>query len=230
MSDQIQPVKSTRGETAGEVVAIALNAVPLVGGVLSDVAESIIANRKNRRLNEFLVTLADQLKGHEDRVNTDFIRSDEFEDLVEDVFSKAAESRQQEKLDALRAIFLNTVFSSCPSYETAAEIAALIDRWQARHVVLVRILSDPVAADRETGNRVGHGGGMTTSISQIIRKLLLAWDDDQIDRTWSDLWDAKIHRSPGTKTMMTDRGISQLENRLTEFGEKVAKYISAPAE
>ncbi len=228
MDEQEQPIKSTPGESAGEVAAIALNAVPMVGGVLSDIAGSIIAKRQNRRLNQFLVTLAEQFQQLDDRVNKDFVQTEDFQDLAEDVFSKAAECRQQEKLDAFRSIFLNTILSTHPSYESAAEIADLIDRWQARHVILVRILVDPAGADREMGGAVGPGGGITTSINQIIRKLLPEWDDDQIDRTWSDLYDAKIHRTPGTKTMMTDTGIHQLDNRLDDFGKKVAQYISDP--
>jgi hypothetical protein len=229
MDGRGEPIKSTAAESAGEIAAIALNAIPLVGGVLSGIAGTIIAKRQNRRLNQFLVTLAGQFQRCEDRVNTEFIQTEEFQDLAEDIFSKAAESRQQEKLDAFRSIFLNTVLSSRPSYATAAEIAGLIDRWQARHVIVVRILSDPAAADREMGGVVGPGGGIVTSISQILHKLLPEWDDDQIDRTWSDLYDAKIHRTPGTKTMMSDSGIHQLENRLTDFGKQVARYISDPA-
>jgi hypothetical protein len=37
-----------------------------------------------------------------------------------------------------------------------------------------------------------------------------------------------MHRTPGTKTMMTDKGINQLENRLTDFGKKVARYLVVP--
>jgi len=228
MDVQEQPLKSTPAESAGAVAVLALNAVPMVGGVLSGIAGTIIARRQSRRLNEFLISLAERFGELEDRVHTQFIQTDEFQDLAEDIFLKASESRQQEKLDAYRSIFLNTVLSNHPSYEAAAEIADLIDHWQARHVILVRILADPAAADREMGGAVGPGGGITTSISLIIQKLLPEWDDDQIDRTWSDLYDARIHRTPGTKTMMTDSGIRQLENRLTDFGEEVAQFISEP--
>jgi hypothetical protein len=229
MDKQEQPIKSTPAESAGEIGAIALNAVPTVGGVLSDIAAKIIAKRQNRRLNVFLVNLAEDLQRLDDRVNKEFVQSDDFQDLAEDVFSKAAECRQQEKLEAFRAIFLNTIKSTHPHYEEAAEIADLINRWQARHVILMQILADPALADREMGGAVGSGGGITTSINQIIRKLLPEWDDDQIDRTWSDLYDAKIHRTPGTKTMMSDMGIHQLDNRLTDFGKNVARYIRDPS-
>lgn len=228
MDEQEQSIKSTPAESAGEVAAIALNAVPMVGGVLSDIAGAIIAKRQNRRLNQFLIRLADQFQQLQDRVDTDFIQTEEFQDLAEDIFSKAAESRQQEKLDAFRSIFLNTILSNHPSYSAATEIADLVNRWQARHVILLRILADPVDADREMGGAVGPGGGLATSISQMLGTLLPDWDDDQIDRTWQDLYDDRIHRTSGTNTMMTDRGIHQLEKQLTDFGQKVAEYISGP--
>jgi hypothetical protein len=222
------PLKTTTGEKAGEVVAIALNAVPIAGGVMSDIAGAIISKRQNRRLNQFLVTLADNLKSLESRVNEDFLRTEEFQDLAEDIFSKAAETRQQEKLDAFRAILVNTVLSDSPTYDEAAEIADLVNGWQPRHIILMHILADPVAADQKMGNAVGPGGGLTTSISTILHKLLPEWDDDQIDRTWKELYDVQMHRTPGTKTMMTDQGINQLQNRLTDFGVKVARYLSLP--
>jgi len=226
--DDDKPIKSTPAESAGEVAAIALNAVPVVGGVLSDIASTIIAKRQSRRLSQFLVALAENFKQLETRVNSEFIRTEEFEDLTEDIFSKVAETRQREKIDAFRSIFLNTILSNHPSYNEAAEIADLVNRWQSRHVILLKILADPVSADHETGDVVGPGGGIATSISQILGALLPDWDNDEIDRTWQDLYDAQIHRTSGTRTTMTDRGIHQLENRLTDFGQKIAGYISDP--
>lgn len=221
-------LNATAGEKAGEVVAIALNAIPVAGGVMSDIAGAVISKRQNRRLNQFLITLANNLKELESRINIDFLHTENFQDLAEDIFSKAAETRQQEKLDALRAIFVNTVLSNSPKYNEAAEIADLVNGWQPRHIILIHILADPLDADTQMGNAVGPGGGLATSISSILNKLLPEWDDDQIDRTWNELYDAKMHRTPGTKTMMTDQGINQLRNRLTEFGEKVARYLMIP--
>lgn len=226
MSESEGPMVPTRGEVTAEIVSIGLSSVPYAGGVLSGVANSFIQKRQNRRLNEFLKDLADDLAEVKENINQKFVTSDEFEDLTEDIFSKAAESRQKEKLDAFRAIFVNTITSERANYDEAAEIVTLINSWQPRHIVQLKILSDPVAADSQRGNVVGSGGGISTSLNQIFTKLLPDWDEDQIERTWSDLYDAKIHRTSGTKTMMTDKGIHQLEGRLTEFGQKVARYLS----
>jgi hypothetical protein len=228
MHDPNEPIGSTSGETTLEVVAIALEAIPHVGGVLSSTASYFLERRKNRRLNKFLVDLAEDLQSVKDQINREFAKSEEFQDLTEDILSKAVETRQQEKLDALRAIFLNTVLSDHPDYGETAEIADLVYGWQFRHVVLLKILDDPRAADEQMGRVVGEGGGLTTSINRILGKLLPEWNEDQIERTWQDLHDKRIHRMSGTRTMMSDTGIRQIENRLTDFGSKVTSYLRNP--
>ena len=225
MANNEKSLNPTKLESAGEIASIAFNAVPVVGGVLSGIADSIIEKRQNRRLNNFLVSIAGDLQALENRMNQEFLQSEDFEDLAEDIFSKAAETRQQEKLQAFKAIFMNTLLSSSPSYNEAAEMADLVDQWQARHIILLKVLANPLSVDEQMGRPVGEGGSLTTSISKILKKLLPDWDDDQIDRTWQDLYDKHIHNTPGTKTMMTDKGIYQLENRLTEYGQKVVGFI-----
>jgi hypothetical protein len=230
MNETKEPVSSTPVETAVEVGAIVLEAVPYVGGVLSSTAAFFLEKRKNERLNRFLVDLAEDLQSVKDQINQEFAETEGLQDLTEDILSKAAETRQEGKLDALQAIYLNTVLSEHPNYDETAEIAALVFGWQSRHVILLRILSDPRAADEQMGGVVGEGGGLTTNISQILRKLLPQWDDDEIERTWQDLYDQRIHRTSGTMTMMTDIGIRQLENRLTDFGNKVAGFLRNPVQ
>ena len=226
MSQPNDLITTTKAEKASDYAAIGLSAVPYVGGVISGIANNFIQKRKNRRLNDFLIGIAEDLNALVDDINQNFIKTEDFEDLTEDIFSKAAETRQKEKLDAFRAIFRNTVISESPNYDEAAEIAILIHNWQSRHVILLKILHSPLEADKQLDTVVGSGGGIATSISQILKKLLPDWDEDQIDRTWAELYDAKLHRTPGTKTMLTDQGIHQLENRLTEYGQKVARFVA----
>jgi len=104
----------------------------------------------------------------------------------------------------------------------------LVNGWQSRHIILMHILADPAAVDKQMDNVVGPGGGSTTSVFSILHKLRPEWDDDQIDRTWKELYDAQMHRIPGTKAVINDQGIKQLQNRLTEFGVKVAGYLIVP--
>ena len=228
MNENYKNPVSTAIEDSGKVIAVALNAVPMVGGVMSAIANEVIAKRQNRRLNKFLVSLAEKLKGVSEKINRDFISKEEFQDLTEDIFSKAAETRQKEKLEALKAIFLNTVLADNPHYNEAVEMVALVERWQPRHIVLLKILSNPIEANEHMGKVVGNGGRLSTSLFDILKPLLPTWDEEQIERTWLELYDVRIHKTDGVRTMVTDRGIHQLENRLTEYGIKVVRYLKEP--
>ena len=126
MTESENPLESTTAETTIEIVSIALQAVPIAGGILSSTATFFLDRRKNERLNKFLVDLAEDLNQVQEKVNSDFVRDDEFRDLAEDIISKASETRQQEKLDALRAVFLNTVLSKKPKCDDVEEITTLI--------------------------------------------------------------------------------------------------------
>ena len=137
---EVEGLSVTPGEFTAEVVSAALSAVPVAGGPMAAIATGVISRRQNRRLNQFLIDLAEDMKRLRDRINSEFVKSEEFEDLAEDVFSKAAETRQQAKLDALRAVFLNTVLSDCPSYDETEEITSLVHSFHDRHIVMLRIL------------------------------------------------------------------------------------------
>jgi hypothetical protein len=228
MADESNPFETSTPEKATEAAIVALAAVPYAGGVLSSSASLILQKRQNRRLQRFISSVAEDLQDVKEQINKHFVQSESSVDLFENIINKASETQQQEKLDALRSVFINTVISTAPDYDEATEMADLIYRWQPRHIILLRILSDPRRVDKEMGTVVGEGGGFSTSINAILRKLLPQWDEEQIDRTWQELHDARIHVSSGTKTMITDKGIRHLEGLLTPFGGKVVSYLHNP--
>ncbi|RKJ11807.1 hypothetical protein D7X33_49120 [Butyricicoccus sp. 1XD8-22] len=86
------------------MISIGLNAVPVVGGVMAGVAGEVIARRQNKRLEQFIINLADDIKEIEDRLNMDFFKSEEIYDVIEDTFSRVSDTRQKEKIDAYRSI------------------------------------------------------------------------------------------------------------------------------
>ena len=96
--------------------------VPVVGGVLSGIADSLIGMRRNRRLSTFLDELAADLTSVTKKIDEEFVKGEDFENLAETIFVKASESSQKEKLDALRAVFLNTVLSDHPNCDEALEM------------------------------------------------------------------------------------------------------------
>ena len=181
-------------------------------------------------MEDFLIELSEDLNSVRAEMNADFIRSGHFEEFVEDILYKASETTQKEKLEAYRLIFLNTVLSDNINHDATLEIVQLIDSWQPRHILLLKILSNPLQFNEQMGRVVDEGGGISTSIPTILKKLVPEWDEDLIGRTWKDLYKNDIHNTLELNMMLSDRGIHQLENRLTEYGRKVANYLTNPVD
>lgn len=219
-----ESLRPTKPEDAAAAAAIPLRLVPGVGGALGAMASQIVARRQNRRMQGFLERLSHDLVQLEERIDRDFLETEEFFDLAEDVMTKAADSRQEEKLTALRTVFLNTLLEEDPSYDRAAEILALLDGWQPHHIMLLRILENPPAAEAALGHTVTAGG----SIQSVLEELLPSWRPAEITRTWDALYDDRMHRTQGTRTMMSGSGVRVLSERLSPFGKEVAAYLHEP--
>lgn len=221
----MKELKSTSVETTLEVVAVGLEAVPFVGGVLGSAISFALGKRKDQRIQDFVLGLVEDMQKATEQINQEFVKKEDFINLTEEIIYRAGETWQNEKLDALKAVYINTLISSKPKYDEATEVIWLVHNLQPRHLVLLKILANPRKANQEMGNVVGEGGNLTTSINAILKRLLPEWSEEHIDRTWKDLHDRDLHRTPGTKTMITDQGIKQLENRLTPFGTVVTEYL-----
>jgi hypothetical protein len=218
-----------------EIVSAAVSAIPYACGPLAAIATRIIQNRQNRRLGEFLLSLAEETQRLGARVNEEFMRSEKVQDLFEDVVSRAAETRQQTKLDALRAVFVNTISSGQPKFDEASEIVALLESLQERHVILLRVLAYPTRALEEMpGTEIKVR--TTTSPMRVVCELLPRWDEEHILRTWQDLFDRRILRLSWLNPEMTEmmplsEVIWKLEGTSyapTSLGRTVVRYISRP--
>lgn len=224
-NDKDNKIDSVLIEKNANIDITRLKLVPVVREILFDIANEAIVGRGNHGLKIFFLMLETELIEVNKKINGDFVKKKEFKDLAKEVFSKAAITVEEEKLDALKNIFINAITSTSSNYDEAMKIVALIDSWQPIHIIILKILSNPVSFNNSKGNPVSNGGCFSTNINQLIQALLPEWDGDQIDRIWKDLFDEKIHNTLGTRTMMTNKGIYQLENRLTKFGKLVVEYI-----
>ncbi|GEM_PF-5836669 len=94
------------------------------------------------------------------------------------------------------------------------------------------IFSDPVGYNEFTGGRVGQRGPYFTSISQIVKMLLPDWPDARIQNAIKRMESRGLIEglSSAYNVLRTDRGITLLENWLTEKGKGYAQWLALTSE
>ena len=101
-----------------------LQALPL-GGAVAQLLTDYMPQKKQRRVVEFMKELGREWQAHRDRMDEDFVRSDEFESLVEDVIDRVQQVRSQEKQALFAAILAGF---TTPERPDEAERQRLLDR------------------------------------------------------------------------------------------------------
>jgi hypothetical protein len=101
------------------VVTIARSAfsvIPWIGGVLNEIIFDHRSRVKQRRFEEFVIGLADDVQRiGEGAVDQEFLLSEEFGDLLEATLRRVVSSGRQEKRDRLRRVLVRQLQAPLPS-------------------------------------------------------------------------------------------------------------------
>ena len=229
MSEKKELSSKNLGQTFKTAVKALISAVPTLGGPISTIIGDIQSIRKEKRFLEFINGLREDLHNFSDCVNAEFVSKEDFLDIFEQTARKIVMTRQEAKRTAFRHILSNAILSSDVSYDEVEEFLSLVERFREEHIFLLSILQNPVKYDEETGNRVGKGGGMATSISQIMEQLLPDWTENLILEVATVLENNERlvqNITSRYNTMLTDQGINHLVNTLTPKGIRFVEFIS----
>src|SRR5438046_310785 len=97
----------TRGEQALELASIVTSAVPWLGGPLSAVLSGHAFDRKISRVRDVLNGVVIDLHEFKSDVSEQYVRTDEFEDLLDAALHKAAEERNEARRKIYRHFIVN---------------------------------------------------------------------------------------------------------------------------
>jgi len=228
MNEKKELSSKNLGQTCETAIKALTSAVPILGGPILTIIGDIQSIRKEKRFFEFINGLREDLHNFSDRVNAEFVSKEDFLDIFEQTARKIVMTRQEAKRTAFRHILSNAILSSDVSYDEVEAFLSLVERFREEHIFLLSILRDPVKYDEEAGNRVGKGGGIGTSISQIMKQLLHDWTEDLILEVTTVLENERLvqHITSRYNTMLTDQGINHLVNTLTPKGMRFVAFIS----
>jgi hypothetical protein len=161
----IQKADAVLQEAEQEDLVHGLLSLLPAGGFLDSVLFRRIRKRARRRLEEFHLRFAEQLSRlDEQKVDKDFLKSDEFDILVMKVVARTVWEHSDDKRAFLRAILLNSVtydFSNNPLKERMIE---LVSELSPSHVKVLSAFLDGSLRDSSGFDRISE-------ISQVIKGL-----------------------------------------------------------
>lgn len=207
--------KSTRGETALDIAAFVSSAVPYLGGPVSNVLGGISMGRKLARVREVLEGVVTDLAGFKSDVTEEYVRTEDFEELLEQILRRAADERYEEKRRLYRAFLRDAIESPGKSYDEQIRILRTFEELQPDHIRALKALSQAPSPDP----------GMMGSPIQTLKERLPEMDEAQIGDLTTQLNDLRVTNLGNLNVMMTGHGAENLRHAITQHGNRILQYI-----
>jgi hypothetical protein len=218
MSDEGRGVVITgsAGDTALDIGAFVASAVPWVGGPISNVLGGISSHRKLTRVREVLQGFAEDLRSFKSDVSEEYVKTEDFEELLEETLRRVAAERAEERRRLYRRFLVRIVKEPGTPYDEQLRVLRAIEDIRPAHLeVLIALDSAPDA----------NAGGIAGSPLQTLSSRLPGIGRDVIIQLVRELDDLRITNLPQLQTMMTPTGAADLRHAITPLGRSLMRYI-----
>jgi hypothetical protein len=207
--------RSTKVETALDVAGVVASAVPWIGGPVSAVLSGMSFGRKFNRVREVLDGLSSDLRDFKSEASEQYVRTEEFEELLEATLKRAAEERSAEKRAMYRSFLSHAIQSPGAAYDEQLRYLRTLDELQPDHVRVLEALS-----------RVPEGGsGMMGSPSGTLIARLPDMPRERLDDLVNHLNDMRLTNLTSLHAMMTFHGAQDLRHAITPYGRRFLESL-----
>jgi hypothetical protein len=196
--------------------------VPVFGGAVGHVFSEWSAARRTQRLREVLVGVIEQIQALGVQVREEYVRSDEFEDLLDQTLRRVSAERHEEKRRLYRGLLLSAMTSAETEYDEQLRFLRIIEQLQVAHVRVLRALIQPFAPPTSAGH--ARYSSLTTSQLDALRQRLPDVAADRIADLMGQL------DSLGVVTAASLRAMAMtvdLRTTVTAFGQRFVTYVLA---
>lgn len=196
------------------------------------------AKRKLDRLVEFCEKLEADLKIQKDVVNNQYVKQEDFLDIVEEVTTKVINERSEEKRQYYKNIFLHSVIAEEVDYDITEKYLNLLSRLENEDIVVFAALHHPDMMNEEKGCPLKNPNeqvdgyfnySMITKHKNVSWALikLLGWNDEQVMDSLNVLQRERLIEEGTDKLEQSISGspVILLKNHLTIKGRSFAKYL-----
>ena len=216
-SDRVSRFPTDKTDTAISVASGIASAVPWLGGVVSSVLSGYGQTRKLNRIQEVLDDLADRLTGFESEVSRDYVRTEDFEELLEHTLRRVADERNSEVRKLYVDFIHKMIVEPSDDYDSHMDVLTRIERLRAVDVVVLHAMLEEPRMD-EVDRLMGSPMQSLEERTGLDRDTIKAAIENTDDLRMTDL-------TGSLQTMMTARGAASLQHAVTALGKRVLGYI-----
>jgi len=203
------------GDLPLDIAAVVTSAVPWLGGPVSAVLSGISFGRKYERVREVLNGLAEDLRDFKSKASEEYVKKEEFEELLEKTLRQAAEERSGEKRSIYRSFLTDEIRSPGKPYDEQLHFLRTLEELQPDHIRVIKALAHPPEGGR----------GIAGSPLQTLSSRLPDMPPERIEALILQLNDMRLTAMTSLKTLMTFHGAQELRHSLTPHGRRFLEFI-----
>jgi hypothetical protein len=210
-------------EDLGNALQALASAVPLFGAPIQTYLSGKLSERQVNRIHETIDALVHDLTATQRKLNTEFLKSEDFEELISEVMPRIAKERKNEKRRLYRNILLGAALSDdIAPYDIAMKYLKTVDDLEPVHIDVLRAVS--CKPPEQELWRLSDSSG---SIAQTLEKRLPDVRRSDFHDLLDDLNTARVTKFnlEHIGTMMSGMGAANLNTRVTDYGERFIHFV-----
>lgn len=201
-----------------------LATVPFTGGIASLISDYIPSQRE-LRLQEFTENIASDLTALKNKINEDYIQTDEYAFIFEKCFKGAVENYQKEKIIAFKAILINSLIDFETTQTEKEYYLNLVGNLSLLHIQVLTFMASPkeYLEFNDLEDSVISG-----SFSTFFPKVIPNVNIEIIKLAFKDLYNYGFINTDSSifNTMTSSSGWSLLADRVSKNGRNFIEFIT----
>lgn len=217
-ADEIEKIATGDGiGMALEAVSVLSAAIPVLGGPISAVVSGQTSRRKMRRIARVLDRMREQLEGQQGSINDAYVKTEEFEELLEETLLRARNERAETKRVMYAEFLADAAFGTGATYDEQLHFIKTMESLQEAHIeVLKAFMAEP------DEDRLDYPVG---SAMQTLRRRLPGMPEGRIEDLVRQLNALHLTQTVPLQGMMSGRGAENLSSSITPFGMRFVRFL-----
>lgn len=223
----LDPKVESVEEKAHRGARMAISMIPVAGGPLVEVFNSIVESPLTKRrwdtvreIGEVINDLLDQKIVTEENLQ----QNEAFISTVAEVCSISLRNHQKEKLEALKNAVRNSALPSCPSDDYRQLFLNFVDVCTVTHIKLLQLFDNPQRWFEQRGTNLPNWtmGSLSTIIDLAMPEI--KGHNDIRDSIWKDLYQRGLVTTDSLTSGMSGSGM--LSRRTSPLGDQLIAFLT----